>query len=294
MVFGGSGTGKTTFLRKVGLEALKQAKGEYSHSSIPVLLELRKFSWEKSAPIDLAAKIAEEFENCGLSEDQAFTHEFLEQGRLLILLDGLDQVPTELLTQMTTAIQQLVDRYQKNRFIVSCRIAADHSCQNFSRFTSVTIADFDEQQIQSFINSWFKSHSQPEWGQKCWSILASGDHQMTRELVKTPLLLTLICSLFLKHGKFPTKRSTLYDRAVSMLLTESDDPSEVIDQQTSPGLEPKCQEIILAEIAYTNFIADRVFFSQGEITKQIEQTSLEILPDNLHLNGRNILSILED
>jgi hypothetical protein len=59
MVLGGPGMGKTTFLRKVGLEALKQAQGQYSHSCIPVFLELRKFKWKESDNIDLEAKIAE-------------------------------------------------------------------------------------------------------------------------------------------------------------------------------------------------------------------------------------------
>jgi hypothetical protein len=50
MVLGGPGMGKTT---------LKQAQGQYSHSCIPVFLELRKFKWKESDNIDLEAKIAE-------------------------------------------------------------------------------------------------------------------------------------------------------------------------------------------------------------------------------------------
>jgi predicted NACHT family NTPase len=105
MVLGGPGVGKTTFLRKIGLEALKQDKGQYLHSSIPVFLELRKFRWEKSVTINLEEKITEEFQYCSLPEYQAFTQEFLEQGMLLILFDGLDELPPELLGQMTTAIK---------------------------------------------------------------------------------------------------------------------------------------------------------------------------------------------
>ncbi len=73
MVLGGPGIGKTTFLRKIGLEALKQAKGQYSHSCIPVFLELRKFKWKESDNIDLEAKIAEEFQHCGLPEYKVST-----------------------------------------------------------------------------------------------------------------------------------------------------------------------------------------------------------------------------
>lgn len=236
MVLGGPGMGKTTFLRKVGLEALKQAKGQYLHSCIPVFLELRNFKWKEADIIDLEAKIADEFKHCGLPEYQASTQKLLDEGRLLILFDGLDEVPPERLGQMTTAIKNLVDRYAKNRFIASCRIAAYRNYQNFSRFTDVAIADFDESQIHCFIDNWFNSHDRSDWGHECRSRLDSDDHKATRELAKTPLLLTLICILFLKQGEFPTKRSTLYDRAVSTLLSEWDASKEIVRQQPYKGL----------------------------------------------------------
>ncbi|MEM1250132.1 MAG: hypothetical protein AAGK22_27435, partial [Acidobacteriota bacterium] len=38
--------------------------------------------------------IAEEFANCGFPGPSDFVHSALKQGKLLILLDGLDEVPT--------------------------------------------------------------------------------------------------------------------------------------------------------------------------------------------------------
>jgi hypothetical protein len=294
MVLGGPGTGKTTFLRKVGIEALKQGRGDYRHSLIPVFLELRKFRWETSENIDIETRIAEEFEHCCLQEYRDFTRKFLEQGRLLILFDGLDEVPIEFLGQVTTAIKNLVDRYDKNRFIVSCRIAAYRDYHSFNRFTDVAIADFDDQQIRSFIGSWFDSHNQKEWGQKCWAKLTSVDNTATRELAKNPLLLTLICILFQKQGEFPTKRATLYDRALSTLLSEWDASKELTRPQQYKGLDTKCKEVMLAEIAYSNFIANNLFFQQGEIANQIEKILREMLTEEKRIHGRGVLRAIEE
>jgi NACHT domain len=294
MVLGGPGMGKSTFLRKVGLEALKQGRGEYQHTCIPVFLELRKYRWDKAIGINLQEKIAEEFQHCGLPEYQGCTERLLEQGKLLILFDGLDEVPTELLGQMTEAIKNLVDRYKKNRFIASCRIAAYRSFQNFSRFTDVAIANFDEPQIQCFIENWFKSHDRPEWGKECQTRLNSDDHKATRELAQTPLLLTLICILFLKRGEFPTKRSTLYAEAVWTLLAEWDASKDIVRQQPYQGLDTKCKEIMLAEIAYTNFTSNNLFLQQGEITQQIEQILQEMLTDENRIDGRDVLRAVEE
>jgi hypothetical protein len=292
MVLGNPGTGKTTFLRKVGLEALKgKGNGEYQHTCIPVLLELRKF---RSGKINLVQAIASEFQNCGLPEYQKCTEELLSKGRLLILLDGLDEVPSDRLSEMTTQIRDLLDRYSKNRFIASCRIAAYRNFHSFQRFTDVAIADFDDEQIETFIGKWFESHSQPEWGQQCWEKLNSGEHNATKELTRTPLLLTLICILFKKRGEFPNKRATVYNEALWTLLSEWDASKEIVRSAPYEGMDTKCKEILLAEIAYNNFVADRLFFQQGEITQEIEQILREMLADAKFIDGRAVLRAIEE
>jgi len=44
MVLGQPGAGKSTFLRKMGLEALKGKKGGFKHDCIPVFIELKSFT----------------------------------------------------------------------------------------------------------------------------------------------------------------------------------------------------------------------------------------------------------
>ncbi|MFB2878719.1 NACHT domain-containing protein [Floridanema aerugineum] len=107
MVLGGPGAGKSTFLRKMGLEALKGKKGKFKHSCIPVFIELKLFN---SGDINIEQVISEEFRICGFPDPDKFTAKALEQGKLLILLDGLDEVPTNNLNQAITEIQNFVDR----------------------------------------------------------------------------------------------------------------------------------------------------------------------------------------
>ena len=79
----------------------------------------------------------------------------LEQGKLLVLFDGLDEVPSQNLNHVIEQIEDFVDRHDGNRFVASCRIAAYRS--SFRRFTDVTIAEFDDEQIEQFIILWFSS-----------------------------------------------------------------------------------------------------------------------------------------
>jgi predicted NACHT family NTPase len=55
MLLGGPGVGKSTFLRKVGLEALKGRTENFKHECIPVFLELKRFTEDQ---IDIKALIS--------------------------------------------------------------------------------------------------------------------------------------------------------------------------------------------------------------------------------------------
>jgi hypothetical protein len=151
MVFGGPGIGKSTFLRKVGLEALKGGQGSYRHQLTPVLLDLKNF---KETEIDIQEFIKNEFKICGFPDVEKNISKKLEKGELLILLDGLDEVPSDNINVVVEKIQDFVDRYKKNRFVISCRTAFR---KNFKRFTDIEIVEFDAHQIKDFIKNWFVS-----------------------------------------------------------------------------------------------------------------------------------------
>ena len=286
MVLGGPGMGKSTFLRKVGLEALKGKPGSYQHRCIPVFVELKSFRYKD---IDLESAIAQEFKNCGIPEAEKFTSKILEQGRLLLLLDGLDEVPTERTSEMITHIQDFADRHKSNRFICSCRVAAYR--HNFRRFTDVAIADFDDEQIENFITNWFAS--QPEWGRECWQKLKSKDYAAAKELTHTPLLLTLVCLLYQRSGQFPTNRATLYERALRVLLEEWDAQKQVPRDPAYKGLDTKRKEILLSEIAYDAFLKDRLFLLRRDIAETIEELLVDLLPDEKCIDGAAVLKSIE-
>lgn len=101
MVLGSPGVGKSTFLRKVGLEALNQKKGAFQHECLPVFLKLQDFN---STEITLDQLIITEFATCGFPEAEKTAQSFLQKGKLLILLDGLDEVATDHVDHAITQI----------------------------------------------------------------------------------------------------------------------------------------------------------------------------------------------
>ncbi|MHC5719454.1 MAG: NACHT domain-containing protein, partial [Nostoc sp.] len=174
----------------------------------------------KSSDIDIEKIIPEEFRICRFPEPDKFTAKALQQGQLLILLDGLDEVPTKNLAEVISQIQNFVDKYDKNRFIASCRTAAYRS--GFRRFSDVAMADFDDAQIQQFIQNWFHSEAdkQAKTGDNCWELLQKPEYCAAKELAHTPLLLTFLCLVYDRSQNFPDNRSVLYRKAIRILLEE--------------------------------------------------------------------------
>jgi len=286
MVLGGPGAGKSTFLQRMGLEALKGKQGKFQHACIPVFIELKKFN---TGEINIEKEIAEEFRICGFPSHEEFTATALEQGKLLILLDGLDEVPTERMNEAIVQIQNFVDLHDQNRFITSCRVAAYR--HNFRRFSDVAMADFDDAQIEKFISNWFRS--EPQTGQDCWKKLNNEEHKSAKELTQTPLLLTLVCLLYQRSRKLPTNRATLYERALRVLLEEWAAEKGIPHEDLYKGLDTKRKEMMLSEIAHEAFQKNRLFLPRREITDQIEQLLKEMLPDEKFIAGTAVLKSIE-
>jgi len=286
MVLGGPGAGKSTFLRRMGLEALKGNKGAYKPGYIPVFVDLKVFN---KGEINIEKTIAEEFRICGFPSPEESTQKLLQQGKLLVLLDGLDEVATDRMNEAISQIQNFVDAHKQNRYIASCRVAAYR--HNFRLFTDVAMADFDDAQIKQFIDNWFRRD--PDIAQDCWEKLNSDDHTAAKELTQTPLLLTLVCLLYERSRKFPTNRSTLYERALRVLLEEWAAEKGIPQDDLYKGLDTKRKEMMLAEIAYDSFQQNRLFSTRREIADQIEQLLKEILPDEKGVDGSKVLRGIE-
>jgi energy-coupling factor transporter ATP-binding protein EcfA2 len=290
MVLGSPGMGKSTFLKKMGLEALNTKNRKLKHKCIPVFLELKNFTSTKLNFVDI---IAEEFKICGFPEVEKFVPKALEQGKLLILLDGLDEAPTSQINEVITKIQDFVDKYKNNRFIASCRIAAYQS--TFRRFTDVAMSEFDDAQIQQFINNWFQSDEDKHSGtaQNCWKVLQNPEYAAAKELAQTPLLLTLLCLVYNDSQSFPKNRATLYDEALDVLLKKWASEKRIQRDPIHQDLNPSLEEAMLAEIAYTGFKNDRLFFSEREVVEKIKTFLEENLNAPTHLDGKQILKAIE-
>ena len=276
MLLGGPGVGKSTFLRKVGLEALKGKEGKFEHKCIPVFLELKRFTENQ---ISIETLITDEFTVCGFPYPEQLVQKALESGKLLVLFDGLDEVPAANVDNVIEKIGDFVDQYRQNRFIASCRVAAYKG--GLGQFTVVEMADFDDSQIKGYIDNWFAStpdrhrrHLDEEMktAEQCWKALNAIGHHPTKELARNPLLLTLLCMVYDKSQNFPRNRADLYEKALGIFLEEWAAEKRVRREASiSQYLDISDEKRMLSEIAARNFEENRLFFREDELIDQIRE-----------------------
>nr|WP_242023002.1 NACHT domain-containing protein [Pseudanabaena mucicola] len=137
-VLGKPGSGKSTFLKHLAIECNREQFGE---SQIPIFIKLRDFAKARrdNNQIDLLEFIHQEFLTSDISQ-LSVIKKLLQAGRILLLIDGMDEVPHEEKQVVINEIRQFADKYHKNQFVATCRIASQKL--SLQSFTDVEIAPF--------------------------------------------------------------------------------------------------------------------------------------------------------
>lgn len=291
-ILGPPGSGKSTFLRRVGLAALSPETHSigFKHACLPVFVELRRTRYET---IDLLKIVGEEMGTFGFPSQASLVEELLNEGRFLILLDGLDEVPDETLDYAIRHIQQFVDKYRHNRFITSCRTAFYKNY--FKRFVDVELAEFSDQQIRIFLGHWFsrEEDEKVDTAARVWKLLCSEIHSPTLELARTPLLLTFICLVYDNNQKLPRSRALLYREALRILMERWSAEKRVHADGLCQQLSSEFELLMLGDIAREAYNSKTFFFREAELTKRIATIMTRDVKAPKEIRAERILAALE-
>ncbi|MDX2254871.1 MAG: NACHT domain-containing protein [Pseudanabaenaceae cyanobacterium bins.39] len=287
ILLGKPGAGKTTFLKYT---ALKCSQGNIFAEAVPIFITLRQYASIETKP-SLIEYIIQDFHNQNITEGSA-AKQILQQGRALILLDGLDEIREEDLSRIIEEIRQFSDCYYLNRFIISSRLGAQEYL--FEKFTEVEVANFQPLQISHFAKRWFANNPQ-----RIDTFLRKvEDQKPLQELATNPLLLTLLCLVFDEYGDFPTNRSELYREGLDVLLKKWDAKRNIERYQLYKNLSMQRKEDLLSQIAYTTFKQGDYFFKKSDLEQYISNyirnlPKAKTTPSELQLDSEAIIKAIE-
>lgn len=263
VIVGLPGSGKSTFLEwlqlKIAAAPLKRARGR--EHSIPLLLRVRQLE-AKRLPADGAALI----EKATGSKDRAalmpagWLERQMEAGRVLFMLDGLDETEPELCDDYVIPwLAELCLQYPQCGFLVSSRpVGYPPGALREFKFVECDLQDFGEEEIAEYARHWCVairlSQNEPEEearreghteGEQIFQDFQ--EHPYIKNLARNPLMLSAICLVnYFERGKLPQDRALLYKLCVEGLLHHWDQRRGI---HSDFGLEEKlraCREVAIA------------------------------------------------
>jgi hypothetical protein len=229
-IVGLPGSGKTTLLQHV---LLKSAKGDSARqppeAPIPLFIRVRDLDPSDLPSADDLLQIAEG--RVFAEARPGFLRRQFEAGRVLLLVDGLDEVVVRSREDLMRWIRDLVELYPRSRYVVSSR-PAGYQSEVFRTlgFSEARLCDFTEEQIGDYVRRWSKAvhvaeGASPQEAEDASSryaknlVESAARNPYVRRIATNPLMLSTLCLVQrYEGGDLPNRRVVLYERCVEGLL----------------------------------------------------------------------------
>jgi HEAT repeat protein/uncharacterized protein YneR len=259
VLLGAPGSGKTTLMSYFTVMLAREQPQELGLAAetdwLPILIRIRDLS--RYSDISLLEYV-QQFARTNLSVNPlptGFFEYWLDDGRALILLDGLDEVAESgKRDEIIRKIECFLGQFDKNRAIITSRPAGYKPV--FFRTQELphyTLQLFDESKIELFVKHWYESRfkdiEEARRRQESLKKALTGQERI-KVLAKNPLLLTIISLIHRYEADLPRQRYKLYDRAVKTLLTAWDAGKELDYQLPLDYLNRDDIERLMQRLAY--------------------------------------------
>jgi len=191
-----------------------------------------------------------------LREHRSVVLEYIESGRSIVLVDGLDEVPLSQRTVLRDALREGAIRHPKLRFLVTSRIVGYDTCpmQDFRQTTSTPesgmhssvwmvkrnletwpttyVMPFDDSRVASFASQWYSLRSIRHIAKQDASqfLAALRANESIGALSRMPQLLTLMALVFKVGTRLPDGRAILYRQIAEAYLRSIDDARRVVER----------------------------------------------------------------
>ena len=305
VILGKPGSGKTTFLRRL---AVDWSQGIFQPERIAILIELKQLQDEKWNLLNCVdqelglnnwrqlSRLKTKIENLQrrplIAQDTLVKRQIaalesqldalplqclLKQGKFLILMDGFNELPSKTLRVIVQEqLRQVLADYPSNRFILTCRTQA--TAPILDGFTSVELADFSPIQVEQFVQTWFRASGHSEarakehWQKFSYTV---SQQPALKELIMTPMLLSLMCLVFQAGGALTSDKTWLYRKGVKLLLGQWNDEKQtdgwVMGAATYRKLAVRDKEALMLEIVAQKLENPKNFgiFEKARLVDQI-------------------------
>ncbi|HEX2993563.1 MAG TPA: SUMF1/EgtB/PvdO family nonheme iron enzyme [Anaerolineales bacterium] len=230
LILGHPGSGKSTVLKYIALKLSTQ-----ENAPLPILIPLNAYAaWlEKKGDCNLQSYFAEYFKSAvsGFAGLELLFDSAIQQGRAIILLDGLDEILKNR-SWIVNKIEMLANDIMPmgNKLLLTSRIDSYRETPLMGDWAVYTLLDFDSSAIEQFALRWCIAVEKATHGDTPEAITNAGREQerllleinskpRIAQLASKPLLLTILALIQRQRMKLPKSRIKLYDIYLETLIS---------------------------------------------------------------------------
>ncbi|MGA4861044.1 NACHT domain-containing protein [Streptomyces lavendulocolor] len=259
---GQAGSGKSTLVQWLAVNAARRRFGrdlDDWNRCVPFVLRLRTFppSGPLPGPGDFLRAAGVPLHG---SAPAGWVEQLMSDGRALVLVDGVDEVPARLRRGTQEWLRSLIAAFPHARYVVTTRPSAvPEDWLAHHGFAAHSLLPMERDDIRAFIEHWHEAARQEcaapgerdrlDTFEK--SLLhAVGTRRALGRLATNPLMCALLCALNRdRRMQLPRARKELYDAALDMLLVRRDSEREVVGVE-GVDLTREEQMALLQRFAY--------------------------------------------
>lgn len=193
--------------------------------------------------------------------------------KLLVILDGLDEVLQQYYGTAVAKIKAFVREYPLVRTVVSCRenfyaIYADQSELNtLPHFLSLRLQDLDDQTIDDYLNS--IEHFDLS------NFVSKLKEEELQDLVKIPFYLIKFATEFHQSGKLIKGKSALFDELFNKSAIEAAKKQSAKDVNTVVPIV----KAALERLAFIMEVQGKNFFTREDLNKIVDGQTAELIQE---------------
>ncbi|NOS88682.1 MAG: NACHT domain-containing protein, partial [Methylococcaceae bacterium] len=262
LLLGAPGSGKSTLLRALAVGISRHEWPQFN-GLIPVLVSLRDYAQKEPAQPLFTWLTEHELPRFGIAKPHSLLAAMLAKGRVLLLLDGLDEVAGERFDSINRAIAQFLTDYDPKaqcRVLLTCReqnYDALPDDQHYPRlgFKPYRVAELRDAEIRAIVHRRQTSFTDKQKSLPNYLAQVFRDSSIL-QLHRNPLLLTLSMGVFLhKPGEeIPHNLGQFYEQALDNLLRRHDF-REAHSGQPANRYKAECKFKVLRYFAHQNLMA---------------------------------------
>lgn len=301
LIRGEAGSGKTTLLQWLAVTA---ARSKFSdelapwNTLVPIFLQLRRYANgplpTPSAFLDFTARVLSD------AQPQGWVDTVLRSGHALILIDGVDELPSHQRDEAREWLATLISEYPDCRYVVTTRPpAVPENWLGACEFETSELLPMSLTDIDAFVQHWYdaaratassstdETASLDRYQNELTRVIR--ENQAIRSLATAPLLCAMLCALNRdRRTQLPKDRMELYRIALESLLDRRDVEREIPQSDTvNLGLREK--ETLLQSLAFWLLLNEQSDISKSDAVVQIGEriryiSSINHSPDSVFSN----------